>query len=81
MKTPRAGNWLTILGAETTPWASVTFAGGRHRFTLESGDRWDGWLAALPGTEFAIRGQIVADIEVIERTGPRAVIEMLTIEE
>lgn len=48
------------------PWASATFSGTRHRFTLElpgmegidAGDR---LIAELPDHEFALPGHLVAD--------------------
>ena len=49
-----------------TPWASATFVGTQHRLTIVVDpvpglrDRID----ALPDTEFAMRGHIVADLAV-----------------
>lgn len=74
-------------------WASITFAGARHRIALlfagaeavEAGER---FIAALPDHEFAIRGQLVADAAVIEvehrlLPAPRLVVqcELLLLEE
>jgi hypothetical protein len=50
-------------------WASITFAGARHRLELvfegalaiEAGER---FIAALPDHEFAIPGQLVAEATV-----------------
>ncbi len=52
-------------------WASITFAGTRHRLSLRfagadavaAGER---FVAALPEHEFAIPGQLVADATVSE---------------
>ncbi len=52
-------------------WASITFAGARHRLGLvfegqdavEAGER---FIAALPDHEFTIRGQLVADAAIAE---------------
>ncbi|MBC2668651.1 hypothetical protein H7F53_05820 [Novosphingobium piscinae] len=51
-------------------WASATFAGSRHRFTLAFTGlaaiaRGEDLIAALPDHEFAIPGQIVADTAII----------------
>ena len=61
-------------------WASITFAGTRHRFDLvfdgadavEAGEK---FIAYLPEHEFAIPKQLVADATVISvdhRIGPNA---------
>jgi hypothetical protein len=75
-----------------TDWASVTFAGARHRVGLTIcgagavGTAAD-FLQALPELELAIPGQIVADIALVseERSdrGDHAVLELeaLTIED
>lgn len=52
-------------------WASITFAGTRHKLALlfagedavEAGER---FVAALPDHEFAIPGQLVADAGIVE---------------
>lgn len=52
-------------------WASVTFAGTRHRLELlfeggagvETGEH---FITALPDHEFALPGQLVADAAVVE---------------
>lgn len=59
-------------------WASITFAGARHRFELvfagEAGcAAGEAFIAALPDHEFAIPGQLVADATIVEvdhRIGP-----------
>lgn len=60
-----------VISHSETPWASITFAGARHRLALvfagatavEAGER---FVAALPEHEFALPGQLVADANVIE---------------
>lgn len=60
-----------VLDHDETPWASVTYTGARHGFTLlfageEAVDAGEGFIAELPEHEFAIAGQLVADAEVLE---------------
>lgn len=60
-----------VLLHRETAWASITFAGTRHRLSLRfagpeavaAGER---LIAALPEHEFAIPGQLVADATVNE---------------
>jgi len=64
-----AGGHATILAHNEKTWASVTFAGARHRLELEfEGDRavdaGELFIAFLPEHEFAIPGQLVADAAV-----------------
>lgn len=52
-----------------TSWASITFAGARHRVELAFGGAdavaaGEAFIAALPDHEFAIPGQLVADATV-----------------
>lgn len=82
-----------VLSHVARAWASVTFAGTRHCFTLvfageeavEAGER---FLAALPDHEFAIPGQLVADATIAKAEhrllpAPRLVVEceLLLLEE
>ncbi len=60
---------------EEKPWASITFAGARHRFVMEfSGEEaveaGECFIVFLPDHEFAIPGQLVADaaITAVEHT-------------
>jgi len=75
-----------------TNWASITFAGTRH--TVEMVFEGEGaieigedFIAELPEHEFAIRGQLVGDAEVIKvdhRTAPplmKVTCEVLLLEE
>ena len=72
-------------------WASVTFAGARHRLRLRlsgerAGDAADAFLAGLSERDFALRGHILADIALVEedRHEPgtiRLILEALTVEE
>ena len=52
-------------------WASITFAGARHRVTIvfkgeQAVEAGECFIAFLPEHEFAIPGQLVADAAVIE---------------
>lgn len=52
-------------------WASITFAGTRHGFTLafdgaEAVEAAEHFVAQLPDHEFSIAGQLVADAAIIE---------------
>ncbi|QWC56031.1 hypothetical protein F7D01_01985 [Erythrobacter sp. 3-20A1M] len=54
-----------------TPWASITFAGARHRVVLcfegaEAIAAGEQFSADLPEHEFTIPGQLVADATVVE---------------
>ena len=54
-------------------WASATFTGSRHRFTLDYAgadpiDHAEDLIAALPDHEFHIPGHIVADATVVAVT-------------
>ena len=65
-----AGGHATILSYRETNWASITFAGARHRIELafEGCDAvvaGETFVAELPDHEFAIPGQLVADAVVI----------------
>jgi len=76
-----------------TAWASVTFAGTRHRVELafegaEAIEAGECFIALLPDHEFAIPGQLVADATVVEvdhRLAPEpklmVVAELLLLEE
>ncbi len=82
-----------LLSYRETAWASITFAGSRHRFILlfagtegvEAGER---LLAALPDHEFTIPGHLVADANITEADhrlvpNPRLVVtcELLLLED
>ena len=66
-----AGEQAAILSHDEKSWASITFAGTRHRLALAfegavavaAGEL---FIAFLPEHEFAIPGQLVADAAVIE---------------
>ncbi len=75
-----------------TNWASITFAGTRHRVELvfegaEEVEAGECFIAFLPEHEFALPGQLVADAAVVEvdhRLHPplmRVVCELLLLEE
>jgi hypothetical protein len=72
--------------ASCTPWASVTFAGVRHRIDLTMPAGAAKWLTErIAGIEFAIPGHVVADIAVEAARAANDLIELdisaLTIEE
>lgn len=82
-----------VLTHSETPWASVTFSGTRHRIELafegtEAVEAGECFIALLPEHEFAVPGQLVADVAVIEadhRLAPEPrltiVAELLLLEE
>lgn len=69
--TTLAQNRASIARHTESSWASITFAGTRHRVELvfegegavEAGEC---FIAFLPEHEFAIPGQLVADASVVE---------------
>ena len=63
----RAGCVLKIAASEETRWASATFIGARHRFTLGGNDdpTFATWLYALPEANLPIRGHLVADLAIV----------------
>jgi len=87
-----AGGQGALVSHDEKAWASVTFAGARHRVELafegaeavEAGER---FIAFLPEHEFAVPGQLVADAAVTEvdhRLAPplmRLTCELLLLEE
>ena len=87
-----ARNRATILGHDEKSWASITFAGTRHRLELafegaEAVEAGELFIAFLPEHEFAIPGQLVADAAVTavdhRLEPPRMVVscELLLLEE
>jgi hypothetical protein len=78
---------LALAASDSRRWSSATFAGMQHRLTLSgtSSPALDAMLAALPETEFALRGHLVADlvVERVRREGDAVTIELevLTVEE
>lgn len=81
------GHGITIDAIESTPWASATFNGARHRVGLggRATAELEAWLRALPEAELPLRGHLVADLALLssETDGDRlrAEIEVLTVEE
>ena len=83
----------TLLSHDEKTWASVTFAGTRHRAELafegaEAVQAGECFIAFLPEHEFAIPGQLVADAAVVAvdhrlAPEPRLVVtcELLLLEE
>jgi hypothetical protein len=85
------GAAVTFESLTSRPWASITFAGERHRVLLclpgpGAQAAVDAFLEGLEDREFALRGHVVADIEAtgIQRDGDgqiRLTLEALTIED
>lgn len=82
-----AGCPVAIAEADLTRWASATFTGARHMLTLTgaASPALTRWTDALPEAEFALRGHLVADlnVEAVRRDGAdlRIMLEVLTVEE
>lgn len=82
-----AGCPIAVAASDWTRWASATFSGARHALTLTAGasPMLDCWLVGLSEAEFALRGYLVADINVTRMTRDGSVvtvaIEALTVEE
>lgn len=80
-----SGGHAKILAHKEQPWASITFSGARHDFTLEfSGAQavqaGEEFVVMLGEHEFTIPGQLVADATVVSldhqtRPEPRIEIE------
>jgi hypothetical protein len=82
-----------IAAHQETAWASITFAGTRHRLELlfegaEAVSAGEAFIEALPEHEFALPRQLVADASVSEvdhRFGPdpllRVSVELLLLED
>ena len=82
----------TVLTHSEKSWASITFAGARHRIELafdgqEAVEAGEAFIVFLPEHEFAIPGQLVADAAVTQvdhRLDPplmRVSCELLLLEE
>ncbi len=82
-----AGCPVAIVTSDWTRWSSATFTGARHALTLTTGASplLDCWLAGLSEAEFALRGYLVADLNVTRMTRDGSVVtialEALTVEE
>ena len=82
-----AGCVVNVREADLTRWASATFMGARHMVTLTGAacPALTRWIDALPEAEFALRGHLVADlnVEAVRRNGSAVVVmlEILTVEE
>lgn len=82
----RAGHAIGITGTRSTPWASVTFTGARHRLTIEAvaTPGLHAWIAELPEADLPLSGHIVADLAVaalqMDAGRLRAELEALTVE-
>jgi len=61
---------VTLEDMVSQPWASVTFSGARHGFTLlmegeSAGEAAAAFLAELETREFALHGHILADLAIV----------------
>ena len=85
------GAAVTVEALTSRPWASITFAGERHRLALAvpgpgAQAAIDAFLDGLEDREFALRGHILADIEAtgVARDADgqiRLTLEALTVED
>ena len=87
------GGKCTILSHTEAPWASITFAGARHRMILlfdgtEAIDAGETFIEALPDHEFTLSRRLVAEARIIaasHRLAPQVrllvTIEILMLEE
>jgi hypothetical protein len=84
------GGVLAFDAPRSRPWASITFSGERHGFGLclcgpDARRAMDAFLDGLSEREFALRGHILIDIAVRERSDEadcvRVTLEALTVEE
>jgi hypothetical protein len=68
-----AGERAELMCHAETPWASATFSGTRHSFTLSFGGiegvaAAEEFIATLPEHEFTLSGRLVADAGISEVT-------------
>jgi len=61
---------VIVVRRESSPWASVTFNGARHRIALTLPDvaEADEWIESLPEADLVIPGHLVADLTVARVT-------------
>lgn len=76
-----AGAEIAVSLMAERDWASALFDGARLTFGVAgSGERFDGWLAALPEAELPLRRHFIASAEVLDRPEPdRVTVELLAI--
>ena len=79
-----AGDGASVTLKRERPWASITFAGTRHRLAVNWDSETDpaavkNLAEALPYHEFSIAGHFVADILVTEQTQNQMLVEALSI--
>jgi len=84
------GAAVAIESLASRPWASITFSGERHRLALYlpgpgAGAAADAFLDGLAERDFALRGHVLADIVLADRSDEdeqvRLILEALTVEE
>lgn len=72
---------VAVSAPVSTPWASVTFTGARHRLTATGEETaLDRFAEGLDCDIFDLPGHVVADILVAERRAGSLAIEALTVE-
>lgn len=78
---------LRIVMSRMTRWASATFAGAQHEISLAgvTSPELDTWIAALPETEFTLRGHLVAEVILLsmlrDDDSTQVTVEVLTLED
>ena len=81
-----AGCPVDVVASDWRSWASVTFAGARHRLSLAApaSAALDHWLGTLAEQDFNLPGHLVADLNLVAvRRGGALVeadLEILTVE-
>lgn len=76
---------ISVESVATRPWSSATFVGAWVSLTIDAvpSAALAGWLASLPEAEWALRGHLVADLDVVPDPTPerpnRTIIEVLAI--
>lgn len=83
----RAAVAAQVRSASSRRWASATFIGARHRLRIDGAacPEASPWLDSLTEAELPVRGHLVADLAIIERSQADgrfdATIEVLTVEQ
>ena len=78
----RGGEGAVLVAQSARPWASATFAGQVHRFTLRvAPERTAAFADGLAEADLPLRRHFVAEIVVEAGEGGAIVVEALTIEE
>ena len=74
---------ITAIVMESRAWASALFVGSRLAIDVkgDEGSVLDEWLTALPEAELTWPGHFVASVDIVERNGNRATIDLLIVED